>query len=501
MAIVTAFHQVKIKPASSWIDITDQVIRVTGDITTSGNRDNALAFGEETIVRCSIECFDTVASYTYANIPAEVVFAISGSSVIAFSGIIERRDRDDGSISLTFECAGAVEMIKATKVYSPLFVKRYAATKTTVSSNEDPDSVGYKAGPINYLFWKAGGRPYEQQGNPTYATEARFWYSCDQAIIAPDYVCSAGDDAWGELLRLAKAVGGQIYQRTNGVMQYRQTTTAGVGAASYTFDENTYERLRETGTTGQLATKIICPHVTRGPRPMQEVINDSSPRVIGASATVSIELETQWPLLNVEGNGGALLSCQEITVGSLRSEAIQAAYYDGTPVVQGGSGYSHSITTSGQKLTISITNLSARPFVIYRLVLRAQPIAPGASGTVSAGEEGFEMSISDNPFIQSKSHALRLAKMTLAFYSVLRPVRTISGCVFSTARTVGEIVGLSSTRWGFSAVPHIIIAIRHDETGARSEYDLIPVNDLPTADQFYAAGPDYAGATEYMLTW
>src|SRR6185312_16223160 len=116
-----------------------------------------------------------------------------------FTGIIIRRTRDMNK--MTLDATGMKALIAATKAYSPSFPRRPVATKTTASSIENPATAGYIAGQINYLLWASGGRPYEQSGSYPLAT---FYYSCDHAILSPDWSWAAGEDSWAECLQLAK---------------------------------------------------------------------------------------------------------------------------------------------------------------------------------------------------------------------------------------------------------------------------------------------------------
>lgn len=483
MTVYTADFTAEWKPSGSWDDITSHIESISGDLELSGNRSNALSFGDSSTMRCSVKTVNlTLQGTAYLDVPVRIEFDINSTAKVEFHGIITGRDRDQQS--LTFSCEGFQHVIARTRVYTPVRFRRPAATQTTISSVEDPSDGAYQAGLINEALWRAGGRPADQDFDYPSAT---FYYNVPEyAILAPEWSWLAGENAWDECLKLAQAAGGQLLQGADGIVRYVQPLSYGDGSASYTFDENVYGDLTERGTSERTVTKVCCPYIPRVRQGMQQVVNDTTPRLVAAGATETIVIEAQNPL-------ASLL----LAAGKLPSDAIKATFLDGRVV--SASDYTQSVALAGQRITISITNNTSTPFAINALTIQGEPIVAGEAGVVEVGSGSNALTIQDNAYIQSRAHAERLAAMTLAFHGTTLPLRTASGCVYDPNRSVGETVALTSSRWSLSAVPHVIVAIRHSNTGMQSEYDLVPVSGLPKSSEFFIiSSTDYTGLSRKL---
>jgi hypothetical protein len=492
MTVYTASFLLEWKPAGSWVDITASIAEVSGDLELSGNTDNALSFGDASDLRCSVKTDDlTLQATAYLDVPIRFTPTISGVTVVAFTGIIAGRDRDQ--TSLTFACEGYQRLIARTRAYSVARYRRVVATATTVASVEDPDDVAYVGGLINEALWRAGGRPLEQDF--TYTT-ALFYYSVpEDAILAPEWSWLAGENAWDECLKLARASGGQLYQSADGVVRYLQPLSFGSGTATYTFADTlagatnrqgVYGDLTEQGTGDLVVTKVMCSFVPRQKQGIQEVINDTTPRLIPALETTTITLEAQNPLASLLLSGG-----------TLPFDAVKATFLDGRPVVAGDLDI--TVTLKAQQITLAVENTSANPIAIHALILQGEPIVAGEAGTASAGSGTGTLTIPDNPYIQSQAHAERLCEMVLAFHGTTLPLRSATGCVYDPARSVGETVSLTCSRWSLSAVAHLITAKRHSDTGMEASYDLVPVVGLPkSADFFIVGSTSYTGLSRKL---
>lgn len=482
MAIYTANFTVEWKPSSTWIDISSSIESVSGSLELTGNRSNALSFGDSSALRCEVRTVDlSLQGTAYLHVPIRVTLGMSGTNKREFHGIITGRNRDQETLS--FECEGFQRLIARTRVYTPVRYRRPVATKTTSSSVEDPTSSSYQGGLINEALWRAGGRPFEQDFSYPSAT---FYYSVPEyAILAPDWSWLAGENAWDECLKLAQAAGGQLYQAADGVVRYLQPLSYGSGSATYTFNEDVYGDLTEQGTSDLTVTKVSCPYIPRTRQGMQQVVNDTTPRLVAGSASETIVIEAQNPLASI------LLES-----GKLPADALKMTFIDGRIV--GTAQYTQSVSLAGQRITITITNSTTTPFVINAITIQGEPIVAGEAGVVEVGS-GEALTIQDNAYIQSRAHAERLATMVLAFHGTTLPLRSASGCVYDPNRYVGETVNVTSTRWALSAVPHVIVAIRHSDTGMQSEYDLVPVAGLPRNDEYYIIGnTNYTGQTKKL---
>lgn len=484
MAVVTASTLVEWLVSGSWVDITSSVQHVPDSVSQlTGGSDNPLAFGDSAESTCQVEVIDTLtAGADVTGRPIRVTFGINGSTVRAFVGSIQEQAEESNDATVTFSCVGASEQIRVSKAYSPALYLRPAATQTTALSVEDYTNPAWQAGLMNYVLFRAGGRPYDQAGS---YPGAAFYYDLDQAVLTPTWAWVAGEDGWAELQKLAQAAGGQLYQDTLGVVRYKSPLSIVGNSPTFTFDNTIYKSARRSRKRGQLATKVIVSYLPREARPLQQILDDTTPRLIHDGETITFTLEPQWPLKSLEINSGTT-DIQGFTGSeNLGTQALIVTDLTGEAIAQGVSGYAHQLTCAAQRITISVTNFADRPIVLWRVVLRGEPITAGEAGNVEAGSGTAERQVSDNPYIQSKHHATRLANLILTFYASARAAVELSDCVYDPARTVGEVVGFTASRWSVSGVSHVITRIAPKETGAKADYTIVPVAGLPAVGDYY----------------
>lgn len=483
----TLAYNVELYSGGVWTAVNDNAVL---DVQTSHSQaisDDGGTFGADSEATATVQVLTTSHGLASQEQPIRISYSIDGGGYdYVFWGVVSNRRR-----SLTnaeWQCEGPKRRIAKTRAYSPAFYRRPIATKTSASSIDNPGDANYAGGLINYALWFADGRPYEQAG--TYPNAA-FYYSLDQAIIAPDWSWLAGDDAWAECLNLATACGGQLFQSESGIVIYRQPLAFGAGSATYTFDEGVYTDLDEEDASTYAAT-LQCSYIPRAARPMQEVVNDDTPRLIAPNETILFAVEPEQPLKSLYLTQWNLLP----------AEAFQMTRLDGEPVAyESGSGFNHVVAYAAQRVELAVANHTSGPIILNRLILRGEPITSGepASITVGSGAKPI-LTLPDNPNIQSESAAKKIANMSLAFYSVQRPQRTISGCPIDLARYVGEAVNLSNSTMGISG-KHIITGIDGDDTGGKVRYTLVPTANLPIDNQYYKASSTYAYGSVRALVW
>lgn len=493
MSVHTVDFEVWVKLAGIWTDISASVLSVDVANETSGNKDNALAFGDSSDARATVELPVALALSIPDDTPIRIIFTVGGTTEDVFSGVVRRQDGDLNKARL--ECESFKALISTTRAHSRAFYRRPVATKTTATSIENPATPGYRAGLINWILWMAGGRPAEQDLDYPNAT---FYYSCEQAIIAPDWTWAAGEDGWAEALKLCQASGGQLYIARDGVVTYRQPLSFPNGSATFTFSRAVATYGASSGwftdatyqtSSDQRATKITCSYTPRQLRPVQPVVEEDKPRLLENGKITEYELLPRWPLYDLEYAPGS--------DSQLAASCFKITYFDGTEVVQSPTdGYAHAIEWTAQRIVLTISNTSDWPFVIHRVNLRGEPITAGEPASVTVGSGTIERNVADgNPLVQTENQALRLAEMTLAFHSASRPLRTLTGCPPDIDRYEGETVNLTIPEWSLLDAAHLIVAMRRDDSNGQYSYDLVPVDGLPRTDEFYLVGTtDYTGA-------
>lgn len=462
----------------SWVDVTDYVMQVSGDFSSSGQGSGFL-FGDSSEQRSSIQIDPRAKSPTldlsaWAMMPWDVEFTVDSNTDRGVAGIAI--DVSEDQDTATYTIVGWKQLISTVRVYSDLFYRRPIATATTASSIENPATGGYAAGLLNWIMWQAGGRPYEQSGTYPAAT---FYYSFSQAPIAPRYSWVCGEDGWAEAIRLVRAAGGQLYQRPDGVIAYANPLSFAGGAAVFALGLDDYGSVVRRGDASPVVSSFSCEYVPRFPGGLQVVLDDSSPRVVADGQTIIVEKVLQYPILTgtletASGGGTQLLP-----------EAISATSFDGTQVEQ-GTDYTHTIEVSAQRVVITIENVSGLPFVIERITLRANPLLPGEAGTVTVGSGNPTQTIEQNPLVQSRSHAQRLARQALAYYGLARPVITAAGVVYDpTNHQIGNAGTLTIAEWGLSSAAVVLTGVKMSETGTTADLDLVETAGLPALSEYW----------------
>jgi hypothetical protein len=472
--------------SGSWHAFTaSHVLSVSGSWETSGDS-GGVAFGDDTDAQVNGEMALAEWANTSHMTPIRYTTTMDADTARTFTGVVRERSRTLDQMS--FAAEGMKALIAAPKGYSVALNRRPIATKTTATSADDPTNPGWASGLINWLLWQAGGRPNEQAGSYPSAT---FYYSCDHAILAPDWSWAAGEDAWAECLRLAKDSGGQMYQDASGVIRYRQVLGYGGQTTVDALDESDYAEIEQTEDPGVIfATKITCQYVPRRRLGTQEIIDDTTPRSIEAGESTDIVLEPQNPIASLE----------QASPGQLKAAALIATLLDGTPTTD----YTHTLDITAARITITVTNTGSAPMLIWRVRLRGDPIVAGEAGSVVADSGAtpvVERVLEQSPYIQNRRDAQRIADMTLAFYGAARPTVTVRGCVHKPSRAIGGALLLTCGAWLMSAVKHVILAIQHDDTGMSADCTLAYVEDLPKTADFFIVGTTYVSGDNRLLGW
>ena len=497
MAVHLVGRTVEWAPLGAWATIPNSAIVGFDGQAESALADIGVGFGDTAYTRISLGILRSAlsASSVYTRIPFRITPTVDAMSNVGFYGYsVTAR----GVKTVTIECEGILsDMQRRLKdTYTPLRELRTIATRTTATSIDDPDDPDYAAGLINEALWRARGRPYAQILDYPFAD---FYYDCHQALFASDYGWLAGDDGFQEVLRLARAAGGQLYQRNDGVVVYI-SPYAMVTTPSYTFSDlaatatdslGVYGGIDEDEASRSYATKIVGQFVPRVERSTQVVIEDTTPRLVQPGEIITIPLMCDHPLTEIELASATTLPASAWVVQRL----------DGAAVAPGVGGYLHNVTLEGQRVSIIYENDTAFPHWIYSITVRGNPVTAGEAQTISVGAGSEPLTQEENIYIQNASHAERLAQIALAFYSVRRKVRTLSDCPFHPERYVGETVGLTNATLSLTNVPHMIINIAHSAANKRAAYTMVDVTGIPVKeDYFLVSSGSQAGQTK-KLTW
>lgn len=476
-------YLVEFYSGSTWTSIANaNVVSLTGSVET-GSSDNGLAFGILITPRCTFESTDDTVSLDWELLKIRVSFGFDTSDKVKrFEGVIIGRTRNQRKV--TYECSGFSTYIERTKIYTPVFYYRPVATKTSVSSVEDPDGVGYRAGLLNRIMWESGGRPYEQVA--TYPA-ARFYYSFDESIIRPKWSWLNGENGWAEAERLVRAVGGQLFQASDGVIYYKQPLTFGqYSGTPFTIDSSYFSTITENNVVLDLATKVSCPFAERDVKALQDVYDNTTSYLIEPSEVRTIIIETDLPTKEYIN-----------TSGTFPASIVKATYFDGrvaAPTITNGD-------LNAQHVELYINNTSAEPICVDRITIQGYPIAVGYEGSTSFGAGDVELQIENSVYIQTEVQAYRLCAMVYDSYNVSHSIITLENCGFDPDRYVGEVVSVTYAPYSLSSTLCRITGISFKNTGALMDMDVVILGDLPTRDDVFITGTLYENSDVRMVAY
>lgn len=480
---------------SAWVALANADVKDASGLVDVGTGSSGLDFGASAQPKATLvlERTATTAALAWQRLKVRASFGFATSMLLPrITGIVTDRERAYGATDedlITLQVAGFDELIRTTAVYSPAFYRRLAFTPTSVSSVEDPTNGAYAAGLGNYILWQSGGRPLEQAG--TYPT-ATFYYTCQSALIAPEWSWIAGEDAWQELDRLCRSCGGQVVQQPDGTIAYLNPLAPTTG--SYALTEATYQSARERGSTKEYTTAARCSYSGRRLQPQGTVYEDTTPRIIPASSTLNLTLDMERPVYDyaVRSTGVDTLPDDGYTAIDLN------VYTVGYPNV-----YARFVSQAAGRVIVQLVNNLTTPVVFTRLTLRGRPIAVVETGQATYGSGSPERQIGDQGgiYVQSLAHAERLARLYVDVYGQVRPPIELSGMGYDPDRTLGEVCPLTASTWGISAVPYRISSIAAQQTGATMALTVVPITSVPTTSDLFMVGTTYAGADVRQMGW
>lgn len=473
---------------AAWVTITGAEVGDLAALVNVGGGPSGFEFGANASPsgRISLYASSTNQSISWERLKIRISFGFSTSDLLVrWQGIVTGDDRTTDSLTIVWTCAGFDVLIAETECYSQLLYRRPPATKTTISSIEDPTNGAYAAGLANYICWQAGGRPLEQSA--TYPT-ATFYYSMDNAIITPEWTWISGENAWGELDTLCKAVGGQVYQDTTGTIVYRNPL---VGTSSgYTFDESVYASLSQRSSVLQKMALARCTYQGRRLQPEQDIYSDTTPRLVLASSSITITLDMQRPVYDyaVSASGGS----------GIPNSGFNCVDLNGYTVLYPNVIVTYTNRAAG-RCTVQVSNTLTQPIVLTNLTLRGRPLAAVEDGQASYGSGAPAREINDGSiYIQTRVHAERLCRLYVDMYNTQRPERVIE-CMYDPDRTLGEVVTLTCTSLGISG-SHRIVAI-DIKNGDLMTVTLVPTTGLLTTADLFIIGTSYVSGDTRQLAW
>jgi hypothetical protein len=479
--------------SGAWVQQSvTNIVMVRSQAQSTGNIHNGLAFGTAVVSTFVVECTidEGIGVNWYETVIRVRLGYDTSSALVVAQGIIESWEEDYPTI--LWQCRGYDFWIERTPCYSPVVYRRPIATLTSAASIEDPTQTGYAAGLINLIFWNAGGRPYEQQSS--YAT-ALFYYSCDQALIAPEFSWVSGDNGWKLINDLASIAGGQIYQDLGGVIYYRNPLSFAYGTAVVTLTPNYFEKVTVKVNPQESVNEVRCTYMRRYIGVMQEVHNDTTPRLILPSQSRSFISSMQYPVYSYES--GIALS------GALPAADYVANMGDGSLATT--SQLTATITqVAAEQIMVGYANTTTEPSNLQKTVIHGQPVIPEVEQMTSIGSGIPSLRIPNSPLIQTLSHANRLCQMVYDFYNPIKGIITLHGFGFDPTLGVGQLVYLTTQRLNVTNLLCRIVGIQgviDPQQGAICDLQLIDVSGLPKITDCFIIGTVYVSTDVRILAY
>lgn len=481
-------YRIAVHNGSTFVDIPDsEILSISGTNETINNRENALTFGDAVITELTFTAIDTVSipvNWLRAAIWVYLTFD-TADDMPAFYGYIVKRQRSKNVY--TFTCEGILQVrINDIKLHTELFYRKPIATKTTISSIENPDDANYVGGLINEVFWRSGGRPLAQSG--TYPGNM-WYYECDNALLTPEWAWIAGENVPDELYRLARAGGGQIYQTNRNVIKYVQPFRFNLGS-TFVIRDNYYGTYTESESALNYVATVRVPYTPRVIESEQIVYDDTTPRLIGPLGNIALEASPQQPIYQWDSRLN--------TVSTITNSGIITAY---DPMNLPITPNLTIQNLDAQRVKFVITNPVNRPIVVTKIQFAGQPLVAGEQQTsiYNAGNTP-ELNVEDNPYIQSKPYAEQLARMVYDYHANIKPIITVDDCIYDPDRYVGETVTFISTFYNVSGL-YRIIGLRHDLTGVKTQLSLVSVSGIVNQNDVFVVGSSYSAGDTRRVSY
>ena len=419
-------------------------------------------------------------------------------------------------------------------------------------SHQDPTTLsGFYTGTLNTIFWLMGGRPHKFKDHYLNTNQLpRFWYDADPCPIVPKFTWMNLEDISEDVSLLAGAAGAQITQTSDGVVRVLSPHSFSRSPKNIVITDSMFNQIDIEDESAVTFGKAIVTFTPRFLGANKAVLDDPIGIYLPYNEEYEHEIELPQPVDRLTNNtyyasgvtfgmsGGLFGIGQYIS----STDFVTAVDYNGdTSAVllkipkltslfyvrdkfiwntQNNTGYWTKVQdyakTPGQFMKLVVKNdNSAKSLYLAKISLYGVPVEAGEAqtvkkdidldftGLVSAGivPSGFrEVSLKDNPYVQSKDHAMRLLDVIRYLYKRPRPTIRVVDLVYNPNIEVGDIITIRS---GFYSIDgqYKVTSISVKETGAKLDVTCVDVSDIKTKDQFFIIGSGYAGSTQKYLSW
>ena len=480
--MIALAYLVEVRIGGVWTAIPNAQVLADGIGSREGGAASAeepIRIGNATDASATIRVLATTALPTWLGLGLRITIT-RGIASRTFVGTLDTY-RPAATGTVTMDAIGLAELIRRTRVYTPLRIRRGLVTATTAVSVDDPASGNYAGGLLNELWWMAGGRPEAQAA--AYPSAA-WYYRCDPGPLVDGAWC-AGEDGWQETQRIAQDAGGLVYQDRLGVLVYRDTLALVSGTSVISYTDASYQGGDTELSMHGVVTGIVAQITPRRIAATAVVLDDTTPLIVGATGTdtavLTIERATDAPMVQ----GSLVLTPDGLIVTTARGErAISGVHYTTT------------LTHSAQQIVLTITNSTARPLIVSTIRMTATPLIALPERIVRVGTAPH-LSIPASPLLHRETQAAERMAILVLIQGAARAVRTLRGMPLDPARTVGEVVTFTSTVFAVTAARHLITELSRGSDGITMDLSLTDLTGIPQqSDYFLVQTGSQAGLTK-----
>lgn len=330
--------------------------------------------------------------------------------------------------------------------------------------------------------------------NADYRPETTF----DKGLFVYPFAVVDQQSLWNQMKLIAGAEGGRLYFTSSGDAdtstkivfenaQHLLKTPHNSHVAEFSIAS--FADLLASGTRSDYYNHVVVNFTALRPGPMQELWSAGEAFPVAPGQTIVINALADLPVYE----WGTMVSGTDWI----------ATTESGTRVT---TGITVTATTFGQQVKVTVANASAYQVRIRRLRLWGRALEPGDKAYVEwpADSESHDFGIQgkrtappiDNQYIQSRAHAMSLAKMLHYRWSTQRIAFRVTDIVAMPWLEVGDRVRITESIEGGLTRDCFVegITFRGDAGGLWMDLDLLPVTGLFQYDgTYFVMGTNWLG--------
>ena len=465
-----------------------------------------------------------------------------------YSGLLFVRKETDTKV--TFTTRNFLDLLNITLVETPLLRNRRVATfiptgttdvdKFTKLKAQNPTILeGSSVGIVNALLWLIGGRPYQYKS--LYDTQytgvtgeyPKFYYDCDASIINPEWLWFNYENLSGDLSLLCKSAGGVLNQDFDGVVRFKNVFSTKQTWNGLTITDSNFgsATIAETGT--EPYSKIVTTFTPRYLSGSQEIFKTVINEYLNYNESVERQIQFNKPVFKlvnktisgqltdtIVGDNFKFVKDKMNVVDSFGTRQIVEAKikphstlyvtkYQATDTAGNFTKVKDTGVVPSQSTTIYIKNTLNQASTLYvgEVSLYGRALESGTQETYMLPlsqyptVSGFkELRLSDNPYMQSESQAVRVINIAKYLMEYPRLSLTVDNVPYTDKIKLGETIVFNSTAYAISG-EFKITSISFSSTLSTVNLGLLSMSGLYAENEIFQVGTTYADGNSRVLAF